>query len=355
VPTVARALLALGACLLAASGAAGCTSSRGGRSTTTTTLANGVTTTSIVPVTVAGTTDSGAAASLGSVMRLPVMPVPAGRLSTDVPAPSSRAYGQVVPVAYRQLGSGPALILVPSQAASMNWWSPALLQQLARHYRVTVFDLPGTGYSGSVPRPLGVQWLADVTAGLSGELGLQSPTVVGWGLGGQVALALGERHRGLASDLVIVDSGLPLHGAQPMSGRAEHRFGSGIVTPSLLATYLFPAGSTTSGPARRAWLTALLQQVPDTVTPAQRGAEAALEHEVWHTGPDSHIGQSLRSLHTPVLVVAGALDTVFPPVDGQVLAHAIPGAQLYRWNGQGYGGLVADPQQFATVLEQFTG
>ena len=76
----------------------------------------------------------------------------------------------------------------------MSWWDPALLSDLSSHYTVTMFDLPGAGYSGPTPSPLSLPWLADMTAGLVLTLGLSDPIVLGWGLGGEIALSLAERH-----------------------------------------------------------------------------------------------------------------------------------------------------------------
>jgi pimeloyl-ACP methyl ester carboxylesterase len=112
----------------------------------------------------------------------------------------------MVPIAYERFGSGPDILLVPGQDGALSWWDPALLSDLSSHYTVTVFDLPGAGYSGPATAPLSLGWLADMTAGLVLTLGLSDPTVLGWGLGGQIAMSLAERHPGIASSLVLVDT-----------------------------------------------------------------------------------------------------------------------------------------------------
>ncbi len=112
----------------------------------------------------------------------------------------------MVPIAYRSFGSGPDLLLISGQDGTLSWWGQALLSDLSGHYRVTVFDLPGVGYSGA-PRPrLSLAWLADMTAGFALTIGLSDPIVLGWGLGGQIALSLAERHPGFASSLILVDT-----------------------------------------------------------------------------------------------------------------------------------------------------
>ncbi|HET9092454.1 MAG TPA: alpha/beta hydrolase [Acidimicrobiales bacterium] len=335
--------------LLAAGLLAGCTTGRVAEDGTTSVPGGSAPPTSIVPTTVPGTTESGRLSFLGSVERLPVMPVASGETATLVPSPGTRGYRHVVQVAYRQLGSGKPLVLIPGQDASMAWWSPPVLQTLAQHYAVTVFDPPGVGYSGPPSSGPSVQSFADVTAGLIGELGLKDPVVLGWGMGGQVALALAERHPGLAGDLVLLDTGI----ASAQSVEAEPSVRAVLDSPSStlaeLADLAFPPGESR---ARQAWLAELLGQIPDTVTSSAVSMEAALEQSAWST---RSLGAGTGSLKLPVLVMGGNFDPVFPAVDTVALASMIPGAQHYLWNGTGYAGFAQDPTQFATLVEDFTG
>ncbi len=328
--------------------ASGCTASPSGGGTTTSVPNGGVPTTSIVPVTIPGTLDPGSLSPLGSASRLPVAPVPVGRSVAVLPRPGTAAYRQVVQIAYRQLGSGPPLLLVAGQDASMAWWSPALLQTLAQHYQVTIFDLPGVGYSAPPPARLSVSWLADVTAGLASELGLSSPVVLGWGLGGQIALAMAERHPALVRDLVLVDSGAPVPGAEPPPASLARLLARPTVTPAEVATLMFPASE---GAARATWLQDLVSQVPDNVTASAISAEASLERSVWSSPA---LSAGLSSLRLPVLVVGGSADSLFPPADASALVAAIPGSQSRTIPG-GYGAIQADAAQILTVLQDFTG
>ena len=204
-----------------------------GSSTSTTT-----TTTLPLPVALQGTSVPGDA-FLGLVRRVPVVAVPAGRSSAALPAPNTPAYLLIQQVAYRQFGSGPDLLLIMGQDGSMSWWEPSLLSVLAQHYRVTVFDLPGVGYSSPSLQPMTIDWLADETAGLIEDLGLVHAAVLGWGLGGEVALALAERHPASEASLVLVDSSIGGPGAARPSADVRAALDDPAATPTSVAPTLF--------------------------------------------------------------------------------------------------------------------
>lgn len=317
----------------------------GTSSTTTVTTTTLPPPTTVAAVKVGGTAEPGL---LGSVERVPVVPEAPGQSGVVLPAPGTPAYRQVVMIGYRQFGAGKPLVLIPGEGATMSWWSPQVLEALATHYRVTVFDLPGTGYSGPPRESLGLDYLADLTSGFLSELGLAAANLVGWGLGAQVGVALAERHRGVLSSLVLLNSGLPLRGSVPPT-RAGALLGNPNESTAALAAVLFPAPART---ARLRWISAIESQVPDDITAPLLAAESHLEAALWRSPFRLRRG-ALRGL--PLLVVDATDDAVFPPGDAEALAAALPGAQRYVWRGGGYGCFAEDPKRFLAVLSSFTG
>ena len=96
-------------------------------------------------------------------------------------------------VAYQDVGSGEALLLLHGMAGSSETWL-AVIPQLSRRYRVVAPDLIGHGQSAK-PRgdySLGAfaVWLRD----LLDELGVTRATIVGHSLGGGVAMQFVYQH-----------------------------------------------------------------------------------------------------------------------------------------------------------------
>lgn len=308
------------------------------------------------PIVVAGTAQPGSLSFLGPIMRVAVEPVPPGRtfppLQGATGSPTGGATTQstappAVTIAYRQFGSGADLLLVMGQAGSITWWYPPLLQDLSQHFRVTIFDLPGVGYSAGDRVQASIGRYADITAGLADALGLTHLVVMGWGMGGEVALEVGIRHRGLAAKLVLADSSA----GGPTSLSPTPAVASVLVSPAStvtrLASLIFPPDAQS---ARTAWLQGTLLQPPDDVVAAAITAEATAQAQWWAAGASS---AQLADVKVPVLLVRGAADIVFPAADTDQLAAGIPQSRVVTFAHDGYAALFQDESSLTREIVTF--
>jgi pimeloyl-ACP methyl ester carboxylesterase len=108
-------------------------------------------------------------------------------------------------VAYRELGSGPALLLITGADASMDGWPPSFVDALAAHHKVVVFDNAGVGRTSAVSAPasLSITAMASQTSALISALRLRRPAVLGWSMGGMIAQALAVSHPAQVSRLIL--------------------------------------------------------------------------------------------------------------------------------------------------------
>jgi len=88
---------------------------------------------------------------------------------------------------YEIHGEGSPLILLHGGLGSGEMFGP-VLSAFADHHRVILPDLQGHGRTADIDRPLDVRLMAGDIAALIDHLGLQQPDVVGYSLGGGVAL-----------------------------------------------------------------------------------------------------------------------------------------------------------------------
>jgi len=100
-------------------------------------------------------------------------------------------------IAYREVGTGPPLVLVHSAGLSHREFEPAV-EDLAHRYRLILPDLPAHGDSEDRPRhPYSFDWLAGVLAG-------RRPQVGGHGLGGDLLIRAIELGRLTPGRLVLL-------------------------------------------------------------------------------------------------------------------------------------------------------
>jgi pimeloyl-ACP methyl ester carboxylesterase len=100
-------------------------------------------------------------------------------------------------------GGGPALILLHGGLGSGDMFQ-AILPELTGKRRVITVDLQGHGRTPDVDRPLRFESMADDVAALVEHLGLGQVDVMGYSLGGGVALRMAIQHPELVRRLVLV-------------------------------------------------------------------------------------------------------------------------------------------------------
>jgi len=111
-----------------------------------------------------------------------------------------------VNIAYQQMGEGPDLVLVHGLAASRAFWFLHYAVPLSRHFRVTLFDLRGHGYSGVPASGYDAVTMSRDLAALLDHLDISSCVLLGHSYGGGVALEYAGRHPRRVSQLVIMDT-----------------------------------------------------------------------------------------------------------------------------------------------------
>ena len=249
---------------------------------------------------------------------------------------------------YRQFGQGPDLLMVTGDTAAMSLWMPYLLQPLAQHFRVTIFDNRGVGYStDNVAVKMTVPLMARDTAGLIRALGLERTTLAGWSMGGEIGLTLAERYPHLLARLVTSggDAG-SRHTIPPPPGLIE-QLNSGSQSAAL--KLLFPptrAGRAAQTRFVQSYVSIPQEQLSRVTLRRQERAELAFLRyaEVWN---------GLGHITTPVLVTNGALDQGVPVRNARTLHRRIRRSQLSIFGGAAHGMMFQDALEFTARVARF--
>jgi pimeloyl-ACP methyl ester carboxylesterase len=124
---------------------------------------------------------------------------------------------------YEEHGSGEPLVLLHGGIGTGEIFEP-ILSALAAGRRVIAVDLQGHGGTADVERPLRPETMADDIAALIGHLGLERADVMGYSLGGFVALRTAIQHPERVRRLVLVSVGFARDGSHPEVVAAMDQF-----------------------------------------------------------------------------------------------------------------------------------
>src|SRR3954469_23692857 len=115
---------------------------------------------------------------------------------------------------YEEHGSGEPLILLHGGIGTGEMFAP-ILPDLTAGRRVIPVDLQGHGGTADVDRPLRPELMAEDIAALLDHLGLEQADVMGYSLGGIVALRLAIQHPARVRRLVLVSVAFRRDGSHP--------------------------------------------------------------------------------------------------------------------------------------------
>ena len=255
----------------------------------------------------------------------------------------------------------PPILLIMGNGASMLWWDEGFCRMLADCGRFVLrYDHRDTGrsvtYEPGRPEYTGADLVADAV-GVLDAYGIGAAHVVGVSAGGAfaqlLALTFPDRVRSLV--LISTSPALPLDRDLPSATEPFHRFlASAKVDWSddeSVIEYLVSYARVLAGDERPFDEEAARELVRRDVERA-RDIAASENHGAVAAGKIPRA--PLSSIAVPTLVVHGTADPMFPLEHGQVLADAIPGAELLVLEGAGHGIVRADWQRLARAITRHT-
>src|SRR5262249_11241236 len=104
-------------------------------------------------------------------------------------------------------GTGRPLILLHGGLGSGEMFGP-VLPALGERHQVIAVDLQGHGRTADIDRPLAIRLMAADIAALIGHLGLDQPDIVGYSLGGGVALHTAAKYPAKVRRLVAASANI---------------------------------------------------------------------------------------------------------------------------------------------------
>jgi len=246
-------------------------------------------------------------------------------------------------------GSGPPLVLLHGWAMHSGLWAP-VLPRLASRFRVHLVDLPGHGLSP----PLTPMTLAGTAAAVAGHFASlpEPPTVLGWSLGGAVALQWAVDRPDAVAKLVLVGT-TPCFVARAdwphaISGETLRRFGDELAVSYRSTLQRFVTLQLQGSEHAREILGQMRTELFARGVPSRQNLEDALA-----TLAAIDVRDRVGAITQPALVIAGERDTLVPAAAGAWLAAALPAGRLASIAGAAHAPFLSHPEAFFAAAEVF--
>jgi len=140
---------------------------------------------------------------------------------------------------YETHGSGRPVVLLHGGLMTGEAFGE-LLPMLAANHQVITPDLQGHGRTADIDRPLDVRLMADDIAALIRHLGLERPDVMGYSLGGGVAMFVASKYPELVRKAIVVSAHIRNDAIYPEMRAQQSQVGSAAV-PFMKDTPMYQA------------------------------------------------------------------------------------------------------------------
>src|ERR1700736_1592635 len=277
--------------------------------------------------------------------------------ASNTTAPTQFVQTKLEKYSYRRFGKGQGLPLLCLQhfTGTLDNWDPAVTDPLAKGREVILFDNAGVGRStGTAPNTM--PGMAQHALAFLDGLGIKSCDVLGYSLGGMVALQMVQDRPSIFRRMVLV--GTAPRGGGDIMHLEKPSLAKHLQDPTNrgydVLKKIFFTSSRPSQAAGEAFIQRLSQRKEDVDPPAGpnvAGAQSAAFRQ-WETS----IGQRFAELKTiphPTLVVNGVNDEMIPVSNSYRLAENMANAMLLTYPDAGHGSLFQYPESFVRQAAAF--
>jgi non-heme chloroperoxidase len=251
-----------------------------------------------------------------------------------------------VSLRYDRTGSGPAVLFIHGWTCNRTFWERQVHALRDRHTVITV-DLRGHGESSRPRTGYTIRAMADDLEHLVRALAVPRIALVGWSMGGAVALELARRLGERTSALALVGStpgGLTDRknpNAFPPERVTQMKADMEADTRAFLralAPDVFKEGAASP---LFAWTVGQIQKTPPHVV--QGAFEGILAFEA---------RKDLAQIRVPTAVLHGRHDAILPLGGGEALQRGIKGARLVVFEQSGHAPFLEETEAFNAALAE---
>jgi len=262
-----------------------------------------------------------------------------------------------IKMAYYVRGEGKPLFMINGFISSMSLWDPALLEELAKHYQLILFDNRGVGLSTDTKENnTTIPQMADDVAGLIKKLGYEKVNILAWSMGARIGQQLLIRHPNLVEKAVLCSANPGGKYEDKTAASVESKLNNPNI-PDMEKIGLVFTDDEKGRLAAKNCLARLKEAVaagtiPNdfTVSKETLMRQNRARTVLWSDNNDNF--NSLKDIKNLVLLADGRSDIIDLPKNSVIIANQIPFAWTAFLEG-GHAFLFQEYKQFADLVHIF--
>lgn len=251
-----------------------------------------------------------------------------------------------IEMAYDDLGSGPAIVLLHGYPFNRSMWREQV-DALKESFRVITPDLRGHGETTATPDPSTMDEMAQDVAALLDDLEIKRVYLGGLSMGGYVALAFYRRFQFRVRALILADT-------RPQADTPDARHNREAQAEKVLEEGM---RSIADDFLRKVLTPETLSQRPEIVERVRkmivatkpRGAAAALRGMAIRRDQTDFLPEIIA----PTLIIVGSDDQLTPTADAELMHREIRGSRLEVIQGAAHLSNLEQPSEFNRALNNF--
>ena len=239
-----------------------------------------------------------------------------------------------IEVYYERHGAGEPLVFSHGWLEDCTMWDTQV-EHLAKNYAVIVYDHRGYGRSDKPREHYSIQTLSDDLFALLHNLQLERVTLIGFSMGGMMALVFALDHPHILSKLVLV-------GATAKAAFTMHL--------ARVLRYLLPYPRFLRVVGARMFYKPSPQIVGDMLVRARRANRYAAFESLREFTSNYDVRERVSTIQVPTLIVVGEQDTINLEAS-RLLHRKIKGSELHIVPNSGHAVMLEKPEEFTHILK----
>ena len=251
---------------------------------------------------------------------------------------------------YETHGTGYPLVMICGASMNVDWWDPALVDLLSKHFTTVIFDNRGVGKTDDTNLDYTVKTLADDTVGLLDALNLEQVHLFGISFGGSILQEIALSYPLRVNKLILCSTQCMGRNTVFQSPevmeiiiRTNLAFNSEKQIRELMPLVLTEEYIKNKNKAMEDFIQIILKN-PLSEQSAKRQSLASAKFRSC---------KRLSKIKAKTLVIHGKKDILVVPENAEVLANLIPDTKLILFEKSAHSIYAEEPELFKKVILDF--